>query len=191
MINIPAGWEDTVNTAIYQASCAAMRMDPESDEACSFFRASWPNEGNPAPPVNQDVCYYRLYNRDDPTMNMTFREPTITGMKFTATVPIICQWVFYGPNATRYSSWLRTALYRRVVEKVYDVEYPAPMVILHQSNIVPDPFPAQPVHLPEPSTDGWRSRSDLTIQFNYTEQNDFISDGVETPPDIHVIKEEE
>lgn len=111
-------------------------------------------------------------------------------MKFTETLPLVCQWIFYGPNASRHSSWLRTALYRRVYERVNDVEYPPPMGILRQNNIVPEPFPDQPVRLPEPSTDGWRDRSDLAIQFNYTEQNDFISDGVEMPPDI-VIQEEE
>ena len=190
MDNIPAGWEDKVNDAIYQASCAAMRLDPESDEACTFFRASWPSDGSPAPPTDHDVCYYRLYNQDDPTASRTFREPTITGIRFTETLPIVCQWIFYGPNASRYSSWLRAALYRRVYEKVGDVEYPPPMGILCQNNMVPEPFPNQPVRLPEPSTDGWRDRSDLTIQFNFTMQNDFISDGIETPPDIHVIQEE-
>ena len=191
MINIPVGWEETVNAAIYQASCAAMRMEPDSDEACAFFRASWPSDGNPAPPPGQDVCYYRLYNRDDPTVNATFRQSSTTGMSFTETLPFVCQWIFYGPNADRYSTFLRTAFFREVFEKVGDKEYPPPRTILRLSNIVPIPFPSQPVHIPEPSTDGWRNRSDLTILVNYTIVTDFVSDGVEFPPDIQVIHEKE
>lgn len=189
MPNIPQGWRTNANDAIFKASCAAMFMDPESDEARSFFNESWPEEGDPGPPIDVDVCYYRLYTQSGQAADMIFQIPTATGIKVSEKSVFVCQWIFYGPNADRNASFLRTAIFRDVYTKVGDVEYPPPMRLLKAQNIVPAPFPALPVRLPEPSPKGWRNRADLTILFNQLVVNEYATDGVEVPPVITVIKE--
>lgn len=190
MQNIPAGWEDSANDAFFLASCAAMFLDPEGVEARSFFRESWPDDKtNQSPPASQDVCYYRIYTRDDPTVNWLYSELSLDGVAQIETVPILCSYIFYGPNAGKHASFLRTALFREVFTTCNGIEYPPPMRILRNSGIVPLLYPAQPVRLPELTSGVWRNRSDLTIHFNIHLETLTETDGIQVPPVISVIKE--
>lgn len=183
-MQIPDGWQGPATIAILQACCAAMFMDPQSTEAATLFRDTWPDgETNAAPPPDQDVCYCQVTERDDPTV-ASFGAPTEDGYQESQTIPLSCQFIFYGPNAARFASFLRLAMFRDVYEKKSGTEYPPPMAVLRAAGLVILPNPDYPVRLPEKASGVWRNRCDLTLHFNLLLEIPHMTDGVEVPPEI-------
>ena len=176
----------TFHTAIFDALCACLNLNPSSRDAISLIHEAYAEPENaPRPPRNRNVIYWTV-QRDplsDPVSTAYNAEGSgashtpviITTLKYQ---PVI---VCYGPASEEYAWRIRSMLYLDGSG--------FPRRILRDAGIFPIPDPPPPSLLHEEESSLWRKRADLVISLRVRQEDRGQSRGsVMTPPAVILSK---
>lgn len=176
-------WRQTVSDAMYQALCAAFRIDPSSEEGMKRFVPAYIYEATtPIADRNMNVCYYDI--RPGSEDGFRYIETTYspkTEQTANATIekniPITILLTFYGPNADDDSEYFWGLCQA-------DLDYRSPRSILRKKNIVFSGKPEFPVGLDQVEGTYLRRRCDVRLNLVLYDAHLMPYETVEHIPDI-------
>ena len=159
---------ELIRTAVFDALCACLDLDPDSREAAALIHEAYAEPENvPRPPRSRNAVYWTVL-RDpagDPVSTAYLTEAggagrntrvVYTTLKYQ--LVIVC----YGPACEEYANRIRAMLYMDGAG--------FPRRILRSAGIFPVPDPPQPALLHEEEGSLWRKRADLTISLRVREE---------------------
>jgi hypothetical protein len=127
-------------------------------------RLSWPEDGQPGFSIDEDICFLRVTEADDPynrQRDVSYQDlPAGQAGALRRTDHYIrvlsVLYIFYGPNA-----------YHRATEVRYKALLPEfKYELAHYGGLYPIPDLPAPMRMPELFAGKWWERCDLTIRFN-------------------------
>ena len=175
------------HTAIFDALCACLYLNPNSREAISLIHEAYAEpENTPRPPRNRNVIYWTV-------LHDSLSDPVSTALNADAGsggshIPIVYTTlkyklviVCYGPACEEYARRIRSMLYLDGTG--------FPRRILRDAGIFPIPDPPEPSLLHEEEGSLWRKRVDLTISLRVRQEDRAQSRGsVVSPPAVIINK---
>ena len=146
-----------INVALQTMTIQALGLPPHS---FSQVRVDWQTQGQPAWPINSDLCFLRavevddFYNRIRDVETIYNDDETVT-LLTTYTRVWRVFWMLYGPNSFDRARILRSALFGQTSHD-----------FLAASQLFFMTDPAAPVRVPELRDGQWWERVDFTAEFN-------------------------
>ncbi len=171
------------HTAIFDALCACLGLNKNSQEAVSLIHEAYADpENTPRPPRNRNVIYWTVLQdlSPDPVSTEYNAEAGSAGSH----TPVVCTTlkyqlviVCYGPTCEEYASRIRSTLYMDGAG--------FPRKILRDAGIFPVPDPPQPALLHEEEGSLWRKRADLTVSLRVRDEQSAQARGsISLPPAV-------
>ena len=154
-------------TAIYNALCSCLSLQPSSSEAKAMIREAYNEpEVSPRPARTTDVFYWEVSPNDqipDPVSygtqsQLNHQQKAVVSRNLSYILHLVC----YGPSCEIYVNKFRSFLY-------VDGDK-APRQILRKAGIYLVPDPGVPEYLYEPEGSLWRRRADLNIEMVVRDQ---------------------
>ena len=175
------------STAIFDALCACLGLNPESQDAASLIREAYAEpENGPRLPRNRNVIYWTVLQDPsaDPVCSGQRTEADGAGRNTTVVYTtlkyqliIVC----YGPACVEHAVRIRSMLFLD--------GFGSPRRILRNAGIYPVPDPPQPAILHEEEGSLWRKRADLTISLRVRHEETALNQGnIQSPPEVILHK---
>ncbi len=154
---------EAVHTALYEALCVCLGLDPSSVEAASRIAPAYAEPENPVrPPRNRNILYYALEKEETPD-GWAVAYPGAVKPSASPSSSVFCVSCYlltvicYGPDAESTALKIRANLF-----------LDEPRRILRRADVFPVPGAAQPAVLHEEEGSLWRQRADVTIPLRIT-----------------------
>ena len=143
-------------------TCRRLGRSPETHPlAYSKVRLDWPTGGQPAWGINDDVCFLKVSEEDDPYNRIRDRRLTPNdAVSVTTTITYTrvwrVSWSFYGPTSFDAARLVKSAL--------LNLDFPADTLQAANLSLVTDL--AATTRNPEKFQGQWWERTDLTAKLN-------------------------
>ena len=154
---------EAVHTALYEALCSCLGLNPSSAEAASRIAPAYAEPENPVrPPRNRNILYYAL-EKEEPPDGWALAYPGAVNPATSPSSSVFCVSCYlltvicYGPDAESTALKIRANLF-----------LDEPRRILRRADVFPVPGAAQPAVLHEEEGSLWRLRADVTIPVRIT-----------------------